>query len=374
MADQLQLQSLVTDRGTLELSLATVPVPTPGENEVLVRVEASPINPSDLGLLFGMADMSTAEAGGTAEAPTITAEIPEKLRGAVAARVGQALPVGNEGGGVVVEAGPGELAQSLVGKTVGILGGAMYSQYRVIKAKQCLVMHEGVSPAESASCFVNPLTALGMVETMKNEGFSALCHTAAASNLGQMLQKICLNDGIELVNVVRKQEQADLLKDLGAKHVCNTSNDSFMNDLTDAIASTSAYVAFDATGGGTLASNLLSCMEAAAQKSASSYNRYGSDQYKQVYIYGGLDRTTTTLSRNFGMSWGLGGWLLTPFLQKIGPEAADKLRQRVADEIKTTFASHYTSEISLAEALSLDAINTYGRMATGEKYLINPNK
>ncbi len=374
MADQLQLQSLVTDRGTLELSLATVPVPTPGENEVLVRVEASPINPSDLGLLFGMADMSTAEAGGTAEAPTITAEIPEKLRGAVAARVGQALPVGNEGGGVVVEAGPGELAQSLVGKTVGILGGAMYSQYRVIKAKQCLVMHEGVSPAESASCFVNPLTALGMVETMKNEGFSALCHTAAASNLGQMLQKICLNDGIELVNVVRKQEQADLLKDLGAKHVCNTSNDSFMNDLTDAIASTSAYVAFDATGGGTLASNLLSCMEAAAQKSASSYNRYGSDQYKQVYIYGGLDRTTTTLSRNFGMSWGLGGWLLPPFLQKIGPESADKLRQRVADEIKTTFASHYTSEISLAEALSLDAINTYGRMATGEKYLINPNK
>ncbi len=374
MADQLQLQSLVTDRGTLELSLATVPVPTPGENEVLVRVEASPINPSDLGLLFGMADMSTAEAGGTAEAPTITAEIPEKLKGAVAARVGQALPVGNEGGGVVVEAGPGELAQSLVGKTVGILGGAMYSQYRVIKAKECLVMHEGVSPAESASCFVNPLTALGMVETMKNEGFSALCHTAAASNLGQMLQKICLNDGIELVNVVRKQEQADLLKDLGAKHVCNTSNDSFMNDLTDAIASTSAYVAFDATGGGTLASNLLSCMEAAAQKSASSYNRYGSDQYKQVYIYGGLDRTTTTLSRNFGMSWGLGGWLLPPFLQKIGPESADKLRQRVADEIKTTFASHYTSEISLAEALSLDAINTYGRMATGEKYLINPNK
>ncbi len=374
MADQLQLQSLVTDRGTLELSLETVPVPTPGENEVLVRVEASPINPSDLGLLFGMADMSTAEAGGTAEAPTITAEIPEKLRGALAARVGQALPVGNEGGGVVVEAGPGELAQSLVGKTVGILGGAMYSQYRVIKAKECLVMHEGVSPAESASCFVNPLTALGMVETMKNEGFSALCHTAAASNLGQMLQKICLNDGIELVNVVRKQEQADLLKDLGAKHVCNTSNDSFMNDLTDAIASTSAYVAFDATGGGTLASNLLSCMEAAAQKSASSYNRYGSDQYKQVYIYGGLDRTTTTLSRNFGMSWGLGGWLLPPFLQKIGPESADKLRQRVADEIKTTFASHYTSEISLAEALSLDAINTYGRMATGEKYLINPNK
>ena len=374
MADQQQLQSLVTDKGTLKLSLANVPVPTPGENEVLVRIEASPINPSDLGLLFGMADMATAQPGGTAEAPTITAEIPEKLRGAVAARVGQSLPVGNEGGGVVVEAGPGELAQSLVGKTVGILGGAMYSQYRVVKAKECLVMHEGVTSADSASCFVNPLTALGMVETMKTEGFSALCHTAAASNLGQMLQKICVNDGIELVNVVRKREQIDLLKEIGASHVCNTNDDSFMNDLTDAIASTNAYVAFDATGGGTLASNLLSCMEAAAQKSANSYNRYGSDQYKQVYIYGGLDRTTTTLSRNFGMSWGLGGWLLPPFLQKIGPEAANKLRQRVADEIKTTFASQYTREISLAEALSLDAINTYGRMATGEKYLITPNK
>jgi len=374
MADQLQLQSLVTKEGTLELSLATVPVPVPAEDEVLVRVEASPINPSDLGLLFGMADMSTAVASGTEDAPVITADIPEGLRSAVAVRAGQPMPVGNEGGGVVVEAGSGELAQSLVGKTVGILGGAMYQQYRTIKAKQCLVMHEGVSPAESASCFVNPLTALGMVETMKNEGFSALCHTAAASNLGQMLQKICLKDGVELVNVVRKQEQADQLKGIGANYVCNSSEESFTEELTDAIAATSAYIAFDATGGGNLASRLLTAMEAAAQRNASSYSRYGSDQYKQVYIYGGLERSQTTLSRNYGMMWGLGGWLLTPFLQKIGFEAADKLRQRVADEIKTTFASHYTSEISLAEALSLEAINTYGRMTTGEKYLINPNK
>lgn len=373
MAEQLQLQSLVTKEGQLELSLAKVPVPTPGEDEVLVRVEASPINPSDLGLLFGMADMSTTSVSGEGESAVVTADIPEKFRGVVAARAGQSMPVGNEGGGVVVEAGSGELAQSLMGKTVGILGGAMYTQYRVIKAKQCLAMHEGVTSAESASCFVNPLTALGMVETMKSEGFSSLCHTAAASNLGQMLQKICLADGIELVNVVRKQEQVDLLEDIGATHVCNSSEDSFMDDLTDAIATTSAYVAFDATGGGTLASNLLSCMEAAAQKSAADYSRYGSNQYKQVYIYGGLDRTTTTLSRNFGMQWGLGGWLLTPFLQKIGPEAADKLRQRVADEIKTTFASSYTAEISLADALTLEAINTYGKMATGEKYLINPS-
>lgn len=374
MAEQLQLQSLVTKEGTLELSLQKVPVPVPADDEVLVRVEASPINPSDLGLLFGMADMATATQSGTDESPVITATVPEGLRRAVAARAGQSLPVGNEGGGIVVDAGSSPEAQALMGKTVGILGGAMYTQFRAIKAKQCLVMHEGVTPAESASCFVNPLTALGMVETMKMEGFEALGHTAAASNLGQMLQKICLKDGIDLVNVVRKPEQAELLRGLGAKYVCNSSEDSFMGDLTDAIAETSAYVAWDATGGGMLAGQLLTCMEAAAVKSSPGFSRYGSDQYKQVYIYGGLDRSPTTLTRNFGMAWGLGGWLLTPFLQKIGMEAADKLRQRVADEIKTTFASSYTQEVSLAQALSLDAINIYGKQATGEKYLINPNK
>lgn len=374
MTEQLQLQSLVTKAGTLELSLASVPIPTPADDEVLVKVEAAPINPSDLGLLFGMADMTTAVASGSADQPVITATIPENLRRVVAAREGQSLPVGNEGGGVVVEAGSSDAAQALIGKTVGILGGAMYSQYRAIKAKQCLAMHEGVTPAESASCFVNPLTALGMVETMKHEGFEALIHTAAASNLGQMLQKICLKDGINLVNIVRKQEQADLLKDIGATHVCNSSEDTFMDDLTTAIADTKAYIAFDATGGGKLASQILTCMEAAAVKTATEFSRYGSTQQKQVYIYGGLDRSPTTLTRNFGMAWSIGGWLLTPFLQKIGFEAAEKLRQRVADEIKTTFASQYTKEVSLAEALSLDAIADYGKMATGEKYLINPNK
>jgi len=374
MADQLQIQSLVTKEGTLELSLATIPVPKPADDEVLVRVEASPINPSDLGLLFGMADMTTAAASGSPDSPVVTAMIPEGLRKVVAARAGQSLPVGNEGGGVVVEAGTNEEAQALLGKTVGILGGAMYTQYRVVKAKQCLMMHDGVTSAESASCFVNPLTALGMVETMKAEGFTALCHTAAASNLGQMLQKICLKDSVDLVNVVRKQEQVDLLKGIGAKYVCNSSADSFMEDLTDAYAETGAYIAFDATGGGKLAGQLLTAMEAAAMKSAGDYNRYGSDQFKQVYIYGGLDRSPTTLNRNFGFSWNLGGWLLTPFLQKVGFEEAEKLRQRVADEIKTTFASHYTQEVSLAEALSLDAISVYGQQSTGEKYLINPNK
>ncbi len=374
MSNQLQLHSLVTEEGTLELTLAEIPVPEPKDDEVIVRIEAAPINPSDLGLLFGMADMSTASASCTADRPVITAQIPENLRRAVAARAGQSLPVGNEGGGVVVNAGSSPEAQALMGKTVGILGGATYSQFRAIKAKQCLVMHDGVTPAESASCFVNPLTALGMVETMKLEGYSGLVHTAAASNLGQMLQKICSKDGIPLVNIVRKQEQVDLLKSIGATHVCNSSEDSFMDDLTNALAETGAYLAFDATGGGKLAGQILTCMEAAAVKTAKEYSRYGSTQHKHVYIYGGLDRTPTTLNRNFGMAWGIGGWLLTPFLQKIGFEEAEKLRQRVADEIKTTFASTYTQEVSLAEALSLDAINVYGKQATGEKFLINPNK
>ena len=370
----LQLQSLVTKEGALELALAEVPVPQLADTEVLVRVEAAPINPSDLGLLFGMADMGRAKAGGTAERPTVTAPIPENLLRLMAARAGQSLPVGNEGGGVVVEAGAAPEAEALLGKTVGILGGATYSQFKAIKAKQCLVMPEGVAPREGAACFVNPLTALGMVETMKQEGFAALIHTAAASNLGQMLQKICLADGVPLVNIVRKPEQAALLKGLGAAHICNSAEDGFMAELTDAIAATSAYLAFDATGGGRLAGQILTCMEAAAVKSAPEYSRYGSTQHKQVYIYGGLDRSPTTLNRNFGMTWSLGGWLLTPFLQKIGFEAAEKLRQRVAAEIKATFASHYTREVSLAEALSLDAIAAYAKQATGEKYLITPNK
>ena len=374
MKTQLQVRSLVTEDGRLELSLAEAPVPELADGEVLVRVEAAPINPSDLGLLFGMADMGAAKAGGTAERPVITAPIPEKLRRLMAARAGQSLPVGNEGGGVVVEAGASPEAQALLGKTVGILGGATYSQFKAIKAKQCLVMPEGVTPKESAACFVNPLTALGMVETMRQEGFAALIHTAAASNLGQMLQKICLTDGIPLVNIVRRPEQAALLKDLGAEHTCNSAEPGFMDGLTDAIAATSAYLAFDATGGGKLAGQILTCMEAAAVKSAPEYSRYGSTQHKQVYIYGGLDRSPTTLNRNFGMTWSLGGWLLTPFLQKIGFEAAERLRQRVAAEIKTTFASHYTREVSLAEALSLPAIATYAQQATATKYLITPNK
>jgi len=250
----------------------------------------------------------------------------------------------------------------------------MYSQLRCLNVSQCLLLPEGITPQEGASCFVNPLTALGMVETMRTEGHSALVHTAAASNLGQMLQKICLKDGVELVNIVRKPENVDLLKSIGATQVCNSSAASFLDDLTDALVATGATLAFDATGGGKLAGQILACMEAAANKTAKEYSRYGSTVHKQVYIYGGLDRSPTELTRNFGMAWGIGGWLLTPFLQKIGAEETQKLKERVAAEVKTTFASSYTREVSLAEALQLDAIAVYGKQATGEKFLINPNK
>lgn len=369
----LQLRSLVKKDGNLEVSLVSVPVPEPEENEVVVRIEATPINPSDLGLLFGMADIDTARIIGTAESPVLTASIPENLMRNMQARVDQSLPVGNEGAGVVVKAGASDAAQALMGKTVAIVAGAMYAQYRAIKAVECLLLPEDATAADGASCFVNPLTALGMVETMRLEGHTALVHTAAASNLGQMLNKICIQDNVQLVNIVRKQEHVDLLKAIGATHVCNSSEPAFMADLIDALVDTGATLAFDATGGGKLAGQILTCMEAAANKSATEFSRYGSTVHKQVYIYGGLERTPTTFTRNFGTAWGIGGWLLTPFLQKIGFEAAQKLRERVATEIKTTFASTYTKEISLAGVLQMDAISVYAKQATGEKYLIRPH-
>ncbi|MBL8350355.1 MAG: zinc-binding dehydrogenase [Burkholderiaceae bacterium] len=368
----LQLRSLVQPDGVLRLSLEPTPVPALAAADVLVRIEATPINPSDIGLLFGAADPATFEVTGPAASPVATARIPERAMPAMAARVGQSMPVGNEGAGVVIAAGDSPAAQALLGRTVAVLGGAMYAQYRAIAAAQCLLLPEGTTPAEGASCFVNPLTALGMTETMKREGHTALVHTAAASNLGQMLNRICLKDGIGLVNIVRKPEQEALLRSQGAKHVCNMTAPDFMAQLTDALAATGATIAFDATGGGTLAGQILQGMEAAINRSAKEYSRYGSAVHKQVYLYGHLDTRPTEIHRTFGMAWGVGGWLLTPFLQKIGPEGAQALRQRVASELKTTFASHYARELSLAEALSLEAIRFYGARNTGSKVLINP--
>jgi NADPH:quinone reductase-like Zn-dependent oxidoreductase len=369
----LQLRSLVKASGELELSLAKVPIPTPAADEILVRIEATPINPSDLGLLLGPADLSTTKVAGEGEDAVVTAKIPPAIMRAMAGRLDQSLPVGNEGAGVVVEAGAE--AQGLVGKTVAILGGAMYAQYRVVKAADALVLHAGSTPRDGASCFVNPLTALGMVGTMRLEGHTALVHTAAASNLGQMLVKICVQDGVELVNIVRSTAQGELLRGLGARHVCDSSDPRFMETLIAALVETGATLAFDAIGGGDLAGKILTGMEVAAvQRGGGAFSRYGSTTHKQLYIYGGLDTGPTVLNRAFGMSWGMGGWLLTYFIQKVGPAEAAKLRQRVADELKTTFASHYTAEISLAEALRPDVIAAYNKKSTGAKYLINPNK
>jgi len=368
----LELRSLVTSHGTLELSLHEVPIPVPAANEVLVRVEASPINPSDLGLLLAGADMTTAIVAGTPERPVVTASLAEVTPRALSARVDRSLPVGNEGAGTVVAAGSSATAQALLGRTVSIAGGAMYTQYRAVDVSACLVLPEGTTAREGASSFVNPLTALGMIETMRREGHPGLVHTAAASNLGQMLVKLCVEEGVPLVNIVRKPDQEERLRSLGAVYVCNSTSPTFMRDLIEALEATSATLAFDATGGGTLASQILTGMEAAANSTAESYSRYGSTTHKQVYIYGGLDPSPTVLTRSFGFAWSVGGWLLTPFLQSVGPDALGRLRARVANGLTTTFASTYTREVSLAGVLKPEAFNSYVKQTTGEKFLVTP--
>jgi NADPH2:quinone reductase len=371
-----EIRSNVTSDGNIEISIASVDKPTPQENEVLIKVGASPINPSDLGLLISFAaDLSTLNVSGTGDQTVASMKIHEGLMKTMTPRLDQSMTVGNEGGGIIEDAGEG--AKELIGKTVGVAGGAMYSQYRCLPASSCLVMKDGTTPAEAASSFVNPLTALGFLETMRLENHSAIVHTAAASNLGQMLVKICKDDSVPLVSIVRKTEQVELLKNLGAEHVCNTSEPNFMASLVDALIATGATLGFDATGGGNegkLAGQILSAMEIAANKTAKEYSRYGSDTYKQVYIYGGLDQSPTILNRSFGMQWGLGGWLLTPMIGRIGMENFQLMRERVANEITTTFASHYTQEVSFEEMLQPEIIRAYAKQATGEKYLVTPHK
>ena len=370
----LQLTSLVKSSGELELSLARAPVPEPGDDEILVRVDATPINPSDLALLVGGADLDRASASEIDGLPVITAPVaPAFMRGSTA-RIDKPLPVGNEGAGVVVAAGVSVAAQALVGKTVSLAGGAMYAQYRLAKAAEAFVLPDDASAADGASSFVNPMTALGFVETMRREGHHALVNTAAASNLGQMLVKLCQADGIPLVNIVRSEAQAKLLRDLGAAHVCDSSSETFNDDLVAALLETGALLAFDAVGGGKLAGQILTAMDTALNRRDGAYSPYGSTTHKQIYLYGVLDMSPTVLGHSFGLHWGAGGWLVSSFLKKIGPEAAAKMRARVAADLKTIFASHYTQEISLVEALDLDTLLAYRRTATGEKYLINPHK
>ena len=366
----LQMQSTVHPNGRVAVTLERIEVPSPAADEVIVRMEAAPINPSDLGNMFAGADMSTVSP--CADGIGVEAQLSPGVLRAAAARLGDPLPMGNEGSGVVIDAGASASAQGLLGRTVALRTGA-YAQYRSIAADHCLVLPEGIAPQQAASCFVNPLTALGMVETMRLEGHTALVHTAAASNLGQMLQKICIADGVQLVNIVRKPEQAELLRALGATHVCDSSVSSFADDLTEALADTGATIGFDATGGGGLCSQILAAMEAALNRGA-GYSRYGSTVHKQVYLYGSLQLGATELNRTYGMAWGVGGWLLTNFLRRVGQASAQILMQRVANEVTTTFKSHYTNTVSLEEALSIGAIEQYNQKATGSKYLIAPQK
>ncbi len=369
-----QIRSVVKKSGVLEVSLVSVPTPEPAADEILIRVEATPINPSDIALLLGPVDMQTAKQSGSSASPVLTINVLERALPMLASRVDQSMPVGNEGAGTVVKAGSSPAAQALMGKLVAVASGSMYSQYKLAKAAEALPLPSGTTATQAASCFVNPLTALSMVEVMRREGHKALVHTAAASNLGQMLNKICQRDGVSLVNVVRSAEQAKILKEIGAKIVLDSTSPKFMAELIEAVGATEATLAFDAIGGGTLASQLLTAMEAAAAARMTTYSRYGSSTFKQVYIYGSLDTSQTQLTRSFGLSWSVSGWLLTPFLQKIGGPDVNRLRQRVVSELTTTFASHYTKEISLRDVATLEAALAYNKRATGEKYLINPTR
>jgi NADPH:quinone reductase len=370
----LQLRSTLRADGQIELSLVEVPVPVPGADEVVVRVEGAPINPSDLGLLLGPVEASSLKAGGTAQRPTLVGQLSPKVMPAFAARVGQSMPVGNEGAGEVVAAGARPEAQALLGKRVAVFGGAMYAQHRSAKAAEVLVLPTGASAAQGASAFVNPLTALAMVETLRREGHTALVHTAAASSLGQMLLRVCLADGVPLVNVVRRADQAKRLRELGAKHVVDSSEAGFAEQLTEAIAATGATLAFDAIGGGSLAGQILLSMERALARQNTQYSRYGTSTHKQVYVYGGLDRAPIQLPQGFGMAWGVGGWLIMPQLAKLGAEGAARLRRRIGDELTTTFATTYGRVISLSDVLQPAVAAGYLARATGEKYLIDPSK
>ena len=366
-----QMLSTVTTDG-LEMKLVQRDIPTPKDNEIVVKVEATPINPSDHGVMFGWADLSKATSTGEGADRVLHAPLAPGGLVRMKARLGQDLPVGNEGCGIVVAAGSDDYAQSMMGKRVAVMGGGMYAGYRALPAMTAMPLPESASAEDGASCFVNPLTALSFIETMKLEGHTAIVHTAAASNLGQMLNRICQADGVEIVNVVRKSAQVEILKDMGAKYVVNSSDDDFHMQLTDAIHATGATLGFDAIGGGDMASKILTAMEAAAARTPGAYSIYGSIAHKQVYTYGSLDFTPTTLSRSYGMAWGVGGWLLPNFLAKAGMETAVRLRARVAAELQTTFKSHYTDEISLSEALDADVVRRYNAKKTGEKFLIKP--
>ncbi len=372
MTQSLELRSLLHASGEIEVSLEPVTLPALAADQILVRVEATPINPSDLGLLFGPVDPRNLVAGANDHGPTLRASVPKTLMPALAGRVGQSMSVGNEGAGVVIEAGEG--ARVLLGKTVALLGGGMYATHRIARGKDALVLPEGTPARDGASCFVNPLTALSMVEVLRREKHSALVHTAAASNLGQMLVRICEAEGIPLVNIVRSEAQVAILRALGAHHVVDSSAPSFSVDLIGAMKQTGATLAFDAIGGGKLAGQILFAMESAAVSEMTTYSRYGSSRHKQVYIYGALDLTATEIPRAVGLAWGVSGFLVTNFLQTLASEDVGRMRARIVSELTTTFASHYSETISLRDVLDPAKVAAYAKKSTGTKVLIDPSR
>lgn len=363
-----QLTTQLDADGTLTVQLNDHSWDAPSGTQLLVKIEASPINPSDLGLLFASADTDNA----TYTPGKVVARMPGAATRAFAARHGMAMPAGNEAAGIVVAAGEAPAAQALLGKRVACVPGTAYATYATCDASMAFAVDDNVSAEQAASSFVNPMTALGFTETMKLEGYTGLVHAAAASNLGQMLVKICQEDGIPLVNIVRSADQVKLLKDLGATHVLNSTDADFMAQLTDAIHETGAMLGFDPIGGGTMASQILTAMEASASRGA-AFSRYGSSTPKKVYIYGALDIGPTILNRAFGLTWDLGGWLLTPFMMKAGMEVVGRMRARVMKDLTTTFASHYARRGSLEDMLTKDAVAMYNARRTGEKYLVVPN-
>ena len=365
----LQMQSCVHENATVECALVEITIPDPKPDEVVVAVEAAPINPSDLGLMFGAADLSTVQEVERNGQPALLLDVPAAAMRAMAPRVGHWMGVGNEGSGRVIAAGDGEAAQALLGQRVGMFGGEMYAAYRCLPAAQCIAFPDTISAEQAASCFVNPMTALGFLETRDMESHGAMVHTAAASNLGQMLVRLCQADKIPLVNIVRSDAQAALLQDMGAEWVLNAQSEQFMPELIEALKATGATVAFDAIGGGRLVNRILTAMEIAAAQTG-PWSRYGSEEVKQAYIYGQLDMSATELTRGYGWVWSVSGWLLTPFMNRAGPDRVARMRKRVVDEIDSTFLSHYSSRLSLQASLSATAVADYGARKTGQKTLL----
>lgn len=357
--------------GTITVELAPLSLPAPTGSAVVVQVEAAPVNPSDTALMFAAADVANARFSDG----RIVANVPDPIVRAMEARHALPLQVGNECAGTVVAAGEHPAAQALIGKKVACTTGTGFATHTVADAAMVMALDEGITAEQGASSFVNPMTALGFVETMKREGFTGIVHTAAASNLGQMLVKICAADGIPLVNIVRSEQQVALLRDLGAQQVLNAAVPDFASQLADAISETGAMMAFDPIRGGTLANQIIVAMERAAKRANADapFTIYGSNIPKRLYVYGVLDFAPLMLSPGTDFAWQMGGWLLPNFLQSAGTDVMGRMRTRIQAELTTTFSSHYTARIGLAELLKPGVVKDYIAARTGQKYLLRPN-